>query len=152
MKRLSLVLFLVLLLLPAALWAAMSDSSAMTKAQSIWGAKAMTGEMRKAGDNYWTKQVGYSDDAGNFVVIGSGSNTWEDAFANVPVAYTPPVPHTLTAVARDFAGNVTESAPVTIYVCNLPCVQGTIPRLPHLVGVPLFPAIAKPLPALKRGR
>lgn len=79
-------LFILVLLLPSILLAAMSDSKAMTEAKKIFGPMANIAQVRGPVDTYWTKQIGVQSKGCNkdFTAIGEGSNTWEAAFAAIP--------------------------------------------------------------------
>lgn len=120
-------LMFLLILPPASAQTAMTFAEAMAKAETIWGSTAQLGQLRKSGANFWTRQVGYTDTSGKFSVVGQG-RTWELAFANIPTGYVSPTLRTLTAVARDAAGNVSESS-VHVAVCNSPCVPGVVDRV-----------------------
>ncbi len=129
---------LLLLLVSISAFASMSVATAMTKAVAIWGTKAELGRQQNKTDQYETYQVGYLDDYGNFVVIGSGLRTWDAAFKAIPAGYTPPVTHVVQAKAYWYTaeGIVSKwSDPVTVHACNAPCVIGTITRRPLLTVV-----------------
>lgn len=100
MKRL-LYPFVGLLLSVAPLWAAMTDSKAMTEARKLWGPLAMISSVRDVTAANWTRQIGIKSEtcANKFTVFGTGFNTWDAAFANH--AANPP------NVAGPFSGNVT---------------------------------------------
>lgn len=118
LRKLSMLALVVMLTVP--LFAGtMSDSTALARAQAIWGTHAMVGSMRQLTDTYWTKQIGYMDANGTFRVIGAGLMTWEAAFAALPLGYVPPP--TYTVAPKDG---------IMIYVCNAPCRVGAIGRVP----------------------
>jgi hypothetical protein len=97
--------YLVLCLLVAPyciiVYAAMSDASAEKQAQSRWGSQAMIGTKRDLVQSNWSKLVGVKSVScqGEFTVLGSGFNTWEQAFADADM-------HPVT-VAGPFAGTIT---------------------------------------------
>jgi hypothetical protein len=62
----------------------MTDSKAMIEARKIWGVTAHIAEERTWADSVWTKQIGYLLGQ-EFIVVGSGLNTWDAAFASLPV-------------------------------------------------------------------
>ncbi len=78
--------FGVLLFYVMPLYAAMSDSKAMTTANRFWGSAAMIAKVRTFGDSNWTAQVGFASPgcAVPFSVAGRGPNTWDAAFASIP--------------------------------------------------------------------
>ena len=65
----------------------MTDSRAMSVARSLWDQVAMIGHARNVFDTYWVKQVGVRSDGckTDFTLLGSGPNTWDTAFAAVPM-------------------------------------------------------------------
>jgi len=70
------------------LYAAMSDSSAMTAARKLYGSIAMIDQIRGPSDTYWTKRVGVMSPGcrNNPTVLGQAQNTWDAAFAAIPVS------------------------------------------------------------------
>ncbi len=81
MKRFLVFLILGAAVLQAAALQDMPDSSAMTKAQALWGNAARIERTRKFGDSNWTFRVGF-DSLGchdDFTIVGSGG-TWMAAF------------------------------------------------------------------------
>lgn len=80
------ILFVLVLLLPSILLAAMSDSKAMTEAKKLFGPMANIGQVRGPLDTYWTKQIGVQSKGCNkdFTALGEGLNTWEAAFFAIP--------------------------------------------------------------------
>jgi hypothetical protein len=95
----------------------MSDTSAMTKAKSIWGTNAAIGRYRVYGDFGWTYQVGcILSRPGAFIIAGQSKTSWDAAFQAVDM--TQNGSHILTAVATDTSGLQTVSAPVQVFVCN----------------------------------
>lgn len=68
------------------LMAAMSDPAALAEAKKRFGNMAGIQTVRGVGDTYWTKQVGVNSPfcKNDFQVLGSGLNTWEAAFFQVP--------------------------------------------------------------------
>lgn len=109
---------------------------AMSIAESIWGSAAtgsstpaMLGLIRKSGELYWTRQIGYTDLAGKFRVVAEG-NTWVTAFGNMPAGYLPPVKHVLVSETfNQFGVTIATSAPVEVLVCNKPCTPGVVDRV-----------------------
>jgi len=81
MKRIC-VLVCLLWCLP--LYAAMSDSTALKQARVLWGNLASIGQLRDSTASNWTKQIGVKSPGciRPFTVLGSGFNTWENAFAD----------------------------------------------------------------------
>ncbi len=77
----------VLLFYVMPLYAAMSDSKAMTTAHNYWGSAAMIAKVRTYGDSNWTAEVGFASPGCSvpFSVVGSGPNTWDAAFASIPL-------------------------------------------------------------------
>lgn len=126
--RRGLILLTILLLLclasvPAR--ASMSDSAAMTQAQSIWGPHASIIKFRSYGDANWTMQVGCFDPVSSaFQPVGQGLNTWDAAFGTVDLLSNGP---------RTDAGGVVS------YLCTPPPVAISLPAtLPGgQAGVPL---------------
>lgn len=87
-----------------------SDSTALSMAQYLWGAD---GFARRSGRNF---QVGCVLN-GSRLIVATSKESWEDAFAKVDLGINGP--RTLTAEARDDAGNVGQSAPVKVHLCNV---------------------------------
>jgi len=99
MKRALLTAALIFLSLSSILLAAMSDSKAMNEAKRLFGPMGHIGTDRGPLDTYWTKLVGIRSQhcKEKFKVLGSGLNTWEAAFFQVPA----------DAVKGPFSGAVT---------------------------------------------
>lgn len=88
----------------------------MTQAIKLWGPHAAIAKFRQVGATYWTTQVGCHDSANGFLIVGQGSNTWEDAFAKVDA--TRNGMFKITARATQTDGASTLSSPITLYACN----------------------------------
>lgn len=87
-----------------------SDSTALSMARYLWGSD---GFAKRAGRNF---QVGCVLN-GSRVIVAASKESWEDAFAKVDLSINGP--RTLTAEARDGTGNVGQSAPVKVHLCNV---------------------------------
>lgn len=79
-------LLFMIFVAPIFLYAAISDSKAITEAHKIWGDFSRVAQARTWGDTNWTKQVGYISPGceSDFTIVGSGNNTWDAAFASLP--------------------------------------------------------------------
>ncbi len=111
MKRICIVLLVLLTVQP--MFAAMSDATAVKQARMRWGKLARIGTVRcevalpGCTTSNWTKQVGISGVGCNneFVILGSGPNTWENAFADAdahPVPVVGPLKGTVQLKAKAF--------------------------------------------------
>lgn len=109
MKR---ILSLILLAaLPA--YAAMSDSTALRQAKTLWGNLGAIGTIRDQTATNWTKQVGVKSIGclQPFTVLGSGFNTWDNAYADAaahPVSIAGPLKGTV-----NFLSNAWDNVAVT---------------------------------------
>lgn len=110
----------------------LTPEEAMTRAEAIWGVAGTAtpgklGMIRASGDA-WMRQIGYTDLAGKFRVVGEG-RTWREAFNALPVGYVAPTKHTLQAETfNQFGVTITASESIPVLVCNTPCVPGVVDR------------------------
>jgi hypothetical protein len=74
-------------LMTTLLYGAMSDSKAATEAFKLWGPISYIGHGRQWGDSNWTKQIGFLSPGcrEEVTILGKGYNTWDAAFAALPV-------------------------------------------------------------------
>lgn len=73
------------------LYAALSDSAALSKARQMWGPLATISSIRNSNASNWTRQVGIESTNCQtpFTVFGSGFNTWDAAFADAALRPIP---------------------------------------------------------------
>lgn len=81
------LVFLIGFAVPAILFAAMSDSKAATEAFKIWGIASWKGTAQSFIQTNATKRIGYLSPGcqTDITVVGQGSNTWDAAFASLPL-------------------------------------------------------------------
>ncbi len=76
----------LMLITPAFLWAAMSDSKAATEAFKIWGSRSWKGTGQSFVQTSADKMIGFLSPGcqQDITIVGKGSNTWDAAFASLP--------------------------------------------------------------------
>ena len=105
----QLLLVTVLVVMPQA---SLNQGQAMAKAKTIWGPDAQVAKQRT--NSGFVYEVGCTMQ-GKFVVVGQSTMSWDAAFASVNMATNGK--HMITVVARDAAGNTSETT-VPVWVCN----------------------------------
>jgi hypothetical protein len=104
--------FLLMITLAVMPQASLNQGQAMAKAKTIWGPDAQVAKQRF--NSGFVYEVGCTMQK-KFVVVGQSTTSWEAAFASVNMAINGR--RMITAVARDAAGNTTETT-VPVWVCN----------------------------------
>src|SRR5262245_39656130 len=97
-------------MITALLLLALTITDAEAMAKYLWG---KDGFIRISGKNF---QIGCVYQ-GNRIIVSTSKISWDDAFQKVDLKINGP--RTITAIARDETGNIGESAPVKVYLCNV---------------------------------